>query len=208
MLHGTPLHGTPHLAWCPLFVALGVAACSDGETAETNGIGPDAAIPADVAATDSRPSDAVPVGRSNPDAATNPDAACSAQITIGLYGDGECTRGEERMLIVMNLAQDCYGWTRSSDRGEVHNSATRIQCYRDRICYTQHTTTLACDGANRTDKETRTDRCTPEPQGGLWTRIIGGTEACPEPPPGFACPVSEPLGGTSGIAPASACTKS
>jgi hypothetical protein len=146
----------------------------------------------------------VQVARSNPDAVTNPAAACSAVVTLGLYGTDACTPGTEVMLIRMNLAQDCYGWTRTSGRGEVQNSATRFQCYRDRLCYTQTPSGLTCAGRPE-DKESRTDGCTLEPMGGLWTRIVGGTEGCPAAPAGFECPRSGSAGGTAGVAPATAC---
>lgn len=146
----------------------------------------------------------VPVGRSNPDAVTNPAAACSAVVTLGLYGDDTCTPGREVMLIRMNLAQDCYGWQRDSSRGVVDNSATRFQCYRDRLCYTQTPGSLTCAGRPE-DKQSRTDRCTLEPQGNLWTRVLGGTESCPAAPAGFECPASGSAGGTPGVAPATAC---
>lgn len=146
----------------------------------------------------------VMVARSNPDAVVNPAATCSAVVTLGLYGTDTCTPGTEVMLIRMNLANDCYGWTRTSSRGEVQNSATRFRCYRDRLCYTQTPTNLTCTGRPE-DKESRTDRCTLEPMGGLWTRILGGTEGCPEAPAGFQCPVSGSAGGTAGVVPATAC---
>jgi hypothetical protein len=166
---------------------------------------PPGAPPSDVA-TDVDGGGDVPVGRSNPDAATNPDAACAAVVTVGLYGDDTCTPGRELMLIRFNLAQDCYGWSRDSNRGVVDNSATRFRCYRDRLCYTQTPQTLACDGRPE-DKQTRTDRCTPEPQGTLWTKLLSGTESCPEAPPGFECPLSASTGGTPGVAPATSCTR-
>ncbi len=148
---------------------------------------------------------AVPVARPNPNAVTNPAAVCSAVVTVGLYGEDTCAPGSEVMLIRFNLAQDCYGWTRDSGRGEVENSATRFQCYRDRLCYTQTPRGLTCSGSPE-NKQSRTNGCTLEPQGGLWTRVLSGTEGCPEAPADFECPTSGSTGGTPGVVPASACT--
>lgn len=147
----------------------------------------------------------VPVGRSNPAAVTNPAAACSAVVTMGLYGNDQCTPGTEVMLIRFNLAQDCYGWSRDSNRGVVDNSASRFQCYRDRLCYTQTPSSLTCGGRPE-DKQSRTDGCTLEPQGNLWTRLLDGTQGCPVAPAGFQCPASGSAGGTAGVVPATACT--
>lgn len=146
----------------------------------------------------------VPIGRSVPDAAVNPNAACTAVVTMGLYGDDTCTPGSEVMLIRFDLAQDCYGWQRDSNRGVVDNSASRFQCYRDRLCYTQTPSSLSCGGRPE-NKQSRTDGCTLEPQGNLWTRIIGGTDRCPVAPAGFECPTSGSAGGTPGVVPATAC---
>lgn len=147
----------------------------------------------------------VPVARSNPAAVTNPAAACTAVVTLGLYGNDQCTPGTEAMLIRMNVAQDCYGWSRDSNRGVVDNSATRFQCYRDRLCYTQTPGSLTCGGRPE-DKQSRTDRCTLEPQGNLWTRVLDGTQGCPVAPAGFECPLSGGGGaGTAGVVPATAC---
>ncbi len=147
----------------------------------------------------------VPVGRSNPAAVANPAAACSAVVTMGLYGNDQCTPGTEVMLIRFNLAQDCYGWSRDSSRGVVDNSASRFQCYRDRLCYTQTPNSLTCGGRPE-DKQSRTDGCTLEPQGNLWTRLLDGTQNCPVPAAGFECPVSGGAGGTAGVVPATDCT--
>ena len=57
-----------------------------------------------------------------------------------------------------------------------------------------------CGGARAvTEKESRTDRCTKEPNGALYSKILSGTEACPEAPAGFACPVSAGGSGTPGV---------
>jgi hypothetical protein len=108
------------------------------------------------------------------------------------------------MYIRFDLAQDCYGWSRDSSRGVVDNSASRFQCYRDRLCYTQTPNSRTCGGRPE-DKQSRTDRCTLEPQGGLWTKIIGGNENCPVAPAGFECPLSASTGGTAGVVPATSC---
>lgn len=81
------------------------------------------------------------------------------------------------------------------------NSATRWQCYRDRVCYTQHIETLTCNTSRPTDRQARTDACLPEPypSNKLWTKLVGGTEDCPPASPGFECPISAEFEGTPGI---------
>ena len=133
---------------------------------------------------------------------------CTAQVEIGFFTDPECTQPvmANESTRVYDTTQDCFSWEGSSAAGE--NSATRFQCFRDRICYTQHPATLACDNPTPTNKEARTDECvldtqTPDGSRSIYAKIIGGTENCPIAPDGYECPVSEIRGGTPGIA---ACT--
>jgi hypothetical protein len=124
-----------------------------------------------------------------PSSGAGADAACSAEIRLGLFASDTCD-GEPVLIVTLPLEQPCVGW----DRGVRQNSATRFQCYRDRLCYTQYVASPTCDAAEATlveDKESRTT-CTKDPTPRIWTRILSGTEGCPEAPEGFACPVSEP----------------
>lgn len=118
--------------------------------------------------------------------------ACSAEIKLGLFASDACD-GEPVLVVTLPLEQPCVGW----DRGVRQNSATRFQCWRDRLCYTQYVASGTCDAAEATlveDKESRTT-CTDDPTPNIWTRILSGTEDCPEAPAGFECPVSGPGGG-------------
>jgi hypothetical protein len=125
------------------------------------------------------------------------DTACSAEVRLGLFASDTCD-GEPVLVVTLPLDQPCVGW----DRGVRYNSATRLQCYRDRLCYTQYVASPTCDAAEATlveDKESRTT-CTDDPTPNIWTRILSGTEDCPEAPEGFTCPVSGPDGGNTEVA--------
>ena len=114
-------------------------------------------------------------------------AACSAEIRLGLFGNENCD-GEPVLVVTLPLEQPCVGW----DRGVRLNSATRFQCWRDRLCYTQYVSSGTCDATEAMrveDKESWTT-CTKDPTPSIWTRILSGTEDCPEAPAGFACPLS------------------
>jgi len=127
---------------------------------------------------------------------------CTAQVLIGFYDDDTCTPGTEVNELTFDLSQACHAWSRSTGAGGTRdNSVTRLQCYADRVCYTQHVETAACDSTSPTDKETRTDACLQEPTGeDLWSLILSGTEDCPVAPDDFACPVSGTGEGTGGLA--------
>jgi len=128
---------------------------------------------------------------------------CSAQVTIGFYADDRCLPGTEVGTRRYDTRQTCFPWTAVGSNAQ-ENSATRFQCYRDRLCYTQHPNSLSCGGSGlATDKESRTDVCLKEPAGALYSRILGGTDACPVAPAGFQCPASAPGQGNSVI---QACT--
>jgi len=130
-------------------------------------------------------------------------SACSAQVTIGFYTDSRCMAGTEVGTRRYDTRQTCFSWTAIGSNAQ-ENSATRFQCYRDRLCYTQHPNSLSCGGSGlATDKESRTDVCTKEPAGQLYSRILSGTEGCPLPPAGFQCPASSPGLGSPAV---QACT--
>ena len=125
--------------------------------------------------------------------------SCGAKVVIAFYTGSDCGAATEVGRRTYDTAQACFSW-RAVGSSAQENSATRFQCYRDRVCYTQHPSTLDCSGALATDKESRTAVCLKEPQGALYSRIVSGTESCPEPPPGFACPSSVAGGGTPAVA--------
>jgi hypothetical protein len=131
----------------------------------------------------------------SPDAGT---AGCGAQVLIEFFSDADClTKVGSRRY---DTSLTCFSWTAQGSNAQ-QNSATRFQCYRDRLCYTQHPTSLTCEGGSKgqTDKQARTDACLKEPDGVLYSKIAGGTEACPAAPSGFECPSSAAQSGTAGI---------
>lgn len=126
-------------------------------------------------------------------------ASCGAGVVIAFYTDSRCEPGTEVGRRRYDTGQPCFSWTAAGSHAQ-QNSATRFQCYRDRLCYTQHPGTLACGGGGlATDKESRTDQCLKEPAGILYSKILSGTESCPEAPAGFECPRSAPGAGTTGV---------
>jgi hypothetical protein len=162
-------------------ILLAAAACSS-ESPETLPVSP-----------------AVPVPTASSSASSTAKGSCGAQVVIAFYADSRCQPGTEVGQRRYDTAQACFSW-RAAGSAAQENSATRFQCYRDRLCYTQHADSLVCGGARAvTDKESRTDRCTKEPNGALYSKILNGTEACPEAPAGFACPASAGGLGTPGV---------
>lgn len=121
------------------------------------------------------------------------DPACNAVVVVGLYGDDNCTPGSEVLTISFNIAAACFGWSRVSGSDTVYNSASRFQCYRDRLCYTQYVHSCVCSSENAQkveDKDARTT-CQKDPTPGIWTKVLSGTDACPEAPAGFECPMGD-----------------
>ena len=116
---------------------------------------------------------------------------------VGFYPSDQCTPGTEVMKLSYDLSQTCFGWRRQAGSGTRDNSATHFQCYRDRVCYTQHTRELTCN-TQPTNKEFRTDACIKDDAGDVWLKLLGGTESCPQAPTDFACPRSNPGEGTPG----------
>ncbi len=132
-----------------------------------------------------------------PSSSTGDATACSTEIQLGLFANDACD-GEPVLVVTLPLEQPCVGW----DRGVRLNSATRFQCYRDRLCYTQYVSSGTCDASEAMrveDKESRTT-CTDDPTPNIWTKILSGTEGCPEAPQGFACPISGEGTGNTEIA--------
>lgn len=101
------------------------------------------------------------------------------------------------MKLTYDLSQTCFGWRRQAGSSTRDNSATHFQCYRDRVCYTQHTQVLTCS-SGPTDKQVSTTACTKDDAGEVWLKLLGGTESCPEAPADSACPLSGPSQGTAG----------
>jgi hypothetical protein len=120
---------------------------------------------------------------------------CTARALIAFYSDSACTA-----MVGMrsyDTAQECFSWT-APGSSAMENSATRFQCYADRVCYTQHPNTLDCTdgGFGQTDKQAILGMCLKEPDGQLYSKLLSGTEACPPAPAGFECPTSASMQGT------------
>jgi hypothetical protein len=133
-----------------------------------------------------------------PQPADSQHAYQGVKARVGFYPTAECTPGTEVMVLNYDVSQTCFGWRRPLENGSTRdNSATHFQCYRDRVCYTQHTRLLTCD-TSPTDKQFRTDACIKDDAGDVWLKLLGGTESCPEAPSGFECPRSSPGAGQPG----------
>jgi hypothetical protein len=129
---------------------------------------------------------------------------CTAKVLIAFYSDAGCTA--QVGMRSYDTTKDCFSWTAQGSSAQ-ENSATRFQCYRDRLCYTQHPNSLTCGdgGFGRTDKQAKLGVCLKEPDGALYSKLLSGTDSCPATPAGFECPASTSMQGTEGIA---ACTTS
>jgi hypothetical protein len=114
---------------------------------------------------------------------------------IAFFSDAACT--QQVGMRSYDTSQVCFSWTAMGSMAQ-ENSATRFQCYADRLCYTQHPNTLDCTdgGFAQTDKEARLNECLKEPDGLLYSKLISGTESCPPAPAGFTCPTSASKSGT------------
>src|SRR4029453_19264794 len=113
------------------------------------------------------------------------EGTTGAQVTIAFYTDAACTQqaGQRRYHTEMS----CFSWVAQGSHAQ-ENSANRFQCYRDRLCYTQHPNSLTCEGGFSTAKEARVGECLKEPAGRLYSKVLSGTESCPVAPAGFDCP--------------------
>jgi len=122
--------------------------------------------------------------------------SCTARAVIAFYSDAACTTMVGMRSYDTSL--ECFTWTAMGSSAQ-ENSATRFQCYADRVCYTQHPNTLDCGdgGFGATDKQARLAMCIKEPDGALYSMLLSGTESCPAAPAGFECPTSESRMGTA-----------
>lgn len=127
---------------------------------------------------------------------------CTARVLIAFYSDAACTA--QVGMRTYDTSRDCFSWTAMGSNAS-ENSATRFQCYKDRLCYTQHPNSLTCTdgGFGRTDKQAKLNTCLKEPDGSLYSKLLSGTDSCPTAPTGFECPASASKQGTDGIV---ACT--
>lgn len=125
---------------------------------------------------------------------------CGAKVLIAFYSAADCNAGSQKGQRAYDTAMDCFSWSANGSNA-TENSATRFQCYSDRLCYTQHPNSLTCadGGFGATDKQARNGECLKEPDGMLYSRIVGGNEGCPAAPPGFECPTSAAKMGTDGV---------
>lgn len=125
---------------------------------------------------------------------------CGAKVIVAFFSEADCDADSQKGQRAYDTAMDCFSWTAmGSNAGE--NSATRFQCYDDRLCYTQHPNSMTCGdgGFGATDKQAKNGECLKEPDGMLYSRIVGGNEGCPAAPPGFECPSSAAKMGTDGV---------
>ena len=118
-----------------------------------------------------------------------PESTCTAQVLIAFYDDAECTN--QVGARVYDTSQTCFAFT-ARDTPAGASSATRFQCYRDRLCYTQFYSSDSCSDGGRgsTDNQAKLGECTKEAAGTRYAKLISGTEDCPEAPAGFECPAS------------------
>jgi hypothetical protein len=131
---------------------------------------------------------------------------CTSTIVLGRYHSDQCQPGEEFGTITLELTEPCGSWTRDAPGGTKTDSFTRIQCYRDRLCFTVHPGSATCEpGADDADVGLMAGDCQRDKSAdgvsvmNNFTKILGGIEDCPEPPPGFACPDSAIGDGTPGV---------
>ena len=139
-------------------------------------------------------------GTESADATGATGDGCGAKVIIAFYTDADCNAGSQKGQRAYNTAMDCFSWSANGSNA-TENSATRFQCYSDRLCYTQHPNSLTCEdgGFGATDKQAKNGECVKEPEGMLYSQIVGGNEGCPAPPPGFECPTSAAKMGTDGV---------
>lgn len=125
---------------------------------------------------------------------SGPACEVAREIQVGVWGNGGACDGEPAFILTVDLSYTCFGWERSLPDGTTRwNSATNFRCYKDRVCYTQHPASGTCEAPiGTTDKEWRAGTCS------AGTRVISGTEECPEAPVG-GCPLSAKQQGSSDL---------
>jgi hypothetical protein len=118
-----------------------------------------------------------------------PESTCTAQVLIALYSDAACTN--QVGARTYDTSQTCFAFTASNTPAGA-SSATRFQCYRDRLCYTQFYSSDSCSdgGHGSTNLQAKLGECVKEAAGTRYAKLISGTEECPEAPAGFECPAS------------------
>lgn len=177
---------------------LAAAACGDGGGSGSGGAG----TTSDTGAGGKATTTASGAGGTQTSTGTG---ACTAKVIIAFFTDASCSAANKVGQRAYDTSLDCFSWTAQGSNAQ-ENSATRFQCYNDRICYTQHPNTLTCTGGmGPTDKQAKNAECIKEPAGTLYSKLLSGNEGCPAPPPGFECPESSASMGTDGI---EACTLS
>jgi hypothetical protein len=131
---------------------------------------------------------------------------CTGTVVIGRYRTADCVPGEETGVVTIDVAKSCSSWTRAAPGGTKTDSFTRTQCFRDRFCFTVHPGSDSCAPGNEDgDVELRSGVCQkdkPLPDGtsiNAYSKILSGTDACPEAPAGYVCPISASGAGTQGL---------
>jgi hypothetical protein len=118
---------------------------------------------------------------------TNPDQ--KKIITIGFYDNKECKKTPKAIRKI--YLQDCFFWQRKTHNNSYRdNSINNLQCFKDRLCYTQYPESNNCKIAKNgifAHKQFSTT-CTKEAQGTAWAKIISGSEFCQPTPKDFQCP--------------------
>lgn len=122
---------------------------------------------------------------------TSPITDNSRVITIGFYTDAQCSPEHQIAERKMDFSAKCFIWRRHVQTGgERDNAAGNFQCYRDRLCYRQFPGNNECKGDFYADKVFSL-QCQSE-TGGVWAKILSGTQQCPVAPKDFQCPSSRP----------------
>jgi hypothetical protein len=114
-------------------------------------------------------------------------------VEVGVWGTGGDCDGDPSFVLTVKFEKSCFGWERSLEDGSTRwNSATNLRCHRDRVCFTQHPDAETCGAPiGTTDKEWSTS-C----QAG--TKILSGTENCPDAP-SAGCPLSDTQEGSGSL---------
>ena len=140
------------------------------------------------------------------------------RVLAGLYDkDDDCALGKEQMYLYYDAGQSCYAWSRNVSEGvgeevgedevERDNSAGDFKCFKDLLCFTEYTHNDNCGSEKMVTHKRLTNSCAPDENTGMFIRLLGGTEDCPELPEGAnlekLCPQGivsrdgQPVGDTS-----------